>query len=121
MRGYSDVTVLAAIVHNVSPKAAGLVVSAAAVDLETDARDFLAGHITRGLADGSAHGAKFVRTGPDHPAALTAQLIALPEHFVADSQKIARCRCPVPRESALPPRASSRRRPQAPTCHSPCA
>lgn len=90
MRTYQDIEVNRAVVHIVAPRRGALHTSSAEVELTNGVRDFLAAHVTQGLADPKALAANFKVVGPDRTEGLCRKIIDSGSEFVARSSALAK-------------------------------
>lgn len=90
MRQFTDIAVTQAAVHLVAPRRGELRRSTAAIDLDDATIRFLAGHVSKGLADGSALAGKFKVRGPKRAEGLCRAIVKSSQNFVPRSAALAK-------------------------------
>lgn len=90
MRRYADITVKRAAVHVVAPKRGVLHQSTAEIQLDAPVREFLAAHITQGLADGQALAGRFKVVGETRTEGICRRILSSGSDFVARSAGLAK-------------------------------
>ncbi len=90
MRRYTNIAVSRAAIHVVAPKRNSLRQSTASIDLDEDVRQFLVGHVTKGLSDSQALAGRFKVVGPDRTEGVCRSIVASAREFVARSATLAK-------------------------------
>lgn len=90
MRQYTNIAVSHAVVHVVAPKRNVLRQSTAPIDLDDDVRNFLVGHVTKGLGDSQALAGRFKVVGAERTEGVCRSIVASGRDFVTRSARLAK-------------------------------